>query len=66
MNNENKKDYSIIFKEIEKLKDLNISQIEFTYDYDDYNHIESINEFSEICREINESNIQSSYYITFS
>lgn len=61
-----KKDFSIIFKEIEKFHLENPSFRDNDISEEDLKNDESIREFTEICRQINDSAADSTVCLTFS
>jgi len=61
-----KKDFSIIFKEIEKFHLENPSFGDDGVTEEDLKNDESIREFTEICRQITDSESSSTVYLTFS
>jgi hypothetical protein len=63
---ENKKDFSIIFEEIEKYHKENPSFINNFASEEDLRQDESIRAFSEICQEINSVSSTPNVYLTFS
>ena len=63
---ESSKDFSIIFKEIEKFHEENPSFIKNIVKEEDLQNEESIRAFSEICKEINSEGNNSVVYMTFS
>ena len=64
--NNPKKDFSIIFKEIEKFHLENPSFNDNGVTEEDLQNDESIREFTEICRQITDSVTNSTVYLTFS
>lgn len=64
--NNSKKDFSIVFKEIEKFHLENPSFNDNGVTEEDLKNDESIREFTEICRQINDSEANSTVYLTFS
>jgi hypothetical protein len=64
--NNSKKDFSIVFKEIEKFHLENPSFRDNGVNEEDLKNDESIREFTEICRQINDSEANSPVYLTFS
>jgi hypothetical protein len=61
-----KKDFSVVFKEIEKFHLENPSFNDNGVTEDDLKNDETIREFTEICRQINDSETNSTVYLTFS
>lgn len=64
--NNSKKDFSIVFKEIEKFHLENPSLSDNGITEEDLQNDESIREFTEICRQIADSETNSTVYLTFS
>jgi len=60
------KDFSIIFKEIEKFHEENPSFINNLVNEEDLKHDETIRAFGEICQEINSAGNTPLVYMTFS
>ena len=65
-NNASYKDFSIVFKEIEKFRLENPSFNDNSVTEEDLKNDETIREFTEICRQINDSETNSTVYLTFS
>ena len=63
---ENGKDFSIIFKEIEKYHEENPSFINDLISEEDLQNHKTIREFSDICQEINSASNTPVVYMTFS
>ena len=63
--NSSTKDFSIIFKEIEKFHDENPQFSENIVSEEDLQNEAAIKEFSEICREINAAGNNPVMYLTF-
>jgi hypothetical protein len=64
--NNSKKDFSIIFEEIEKFHLENPSFNDNGISEEDLKNDVTIREFTEICRQINDSETDSTVYLTFS
>jgi hypothetical protein len=64
--NNSKKDFSIIFEEIEKFHLENPSFNENGINEEDLINDVTIREFTDICRQINDSGSDSAVYLTFS
>ena len=64
--NNTKKDFSIVFKEIEDFHLENPSFSDNSVNEEDLENYESIREFTEICRQIADSESSSTVYLTFS
>ena len=63
---ENNKDFSIIFKEVEKFHQKDSSINDNIVNEEDLQQDESIRAFGEICREINSIESNSAVFMTFS
>ncbi|OFY62088.1 MAG: hypothetical protein A2V64_09020 [Bacteroidetes bacterium RBG_13_43_22] len=61
-----KKDFTVVFKEIEKFHSENPSYNDNGVAEEDLKNDETIREFAEICRQINDSETNSTVYLTFS
>jgi hypothetical protein len=64
--NNSKKDFSIIFEKIEKFHLENPSFNDNGINEEDLKNDVTIREFTEICRQINDSETDSTVYLTFS
>lgn len=65
-NNNSQKDFSIVFKEIEKFHLENPSFNDNGVNEEDLKNDQTIREFIEICRQINDSETNPAVYLTFS
>ena len=66
LNNDQRKDFSIIFNEIEKFHEKDSSILNNLSKEEDLAQDESIRKFGEICREISSNDCSTAVFLTFS